>query len=152
MYLKKAGQLFLHQLFELFAAQGCFTPLSVCVTVKHCDQSLHRSLQIRRHCDWLECNICVSVSYYITKQWEYNGRMKNIMLIVLLVFIQEEIFGKFIVLLLSLRDWETVVDFSKWTRAKECVMPSMPKTNKKRIYYKFVNTFDISTDTTKPLL
>lgn len=65
VYLQKAGQLCLHQLFEFFAAQRCFITIAARVTVKHSDQSLHRSLQIRRHCDWLECNIFVIVSSHI---------------------------------------------------------------------------------------
>lgn len=52
--LQKARQLFLHQQFELFATQGCFATLCVGITVKHHDQSLHCSLQIRRHFDCLQ--------------------------------------------------------------------------------------------------
>lgn len=57
LYLQKARQLCLHQQFELFATQWCFATLCVGITVKHRDQSLHCSLQIRRHFDCLQWEI-----------------------------------------------------------------------------------------------
>lgn len=54
LYLQKARQLCLHQLFELFAIQGYIATLFVSITVKHHDQSLHCFLQIRRHCEMIK--------------------------------------------------------------------------------------------------